>query len=145
MKKNASAIFRTVFLFFCFSIVLAACDKNTDEKFVKDEKSLTAKDKQNKPAGIFKARHIGSFCAYTIVQIQDSAFYSYGMEWTNSIGQTYHNVFSVKNHCDFTKSNLKINESFNCKIVENAVTENCMVCLGFMETPPLQHNINVVR
>lgn len=137
MKKNASTIFRTVFLSFCFLFTLAACNKNNDEKVLKD--------RENKTSGCFKARFIGSFCSYNIVQIQDSAFYRYGMDWTDSQGKTYQHVFSVKNYCDFGSANLKINEIFNCKIVEKATIESCVVCLGFMETPPLLHNINVVK
>lgn len=144
MKKNASAIIMSVFLFFCILIGLVACEKNMEEK-PRNENPLTAKDRQNKISKIFKARLITSFCAYNIVQIQDSAFYNYGMDWTDSQGNAHQHVFSVRNHCDFGTANLKVNETFDCKIVEKALVEDCIVCLGFMETPPLHHNINVVK
>ena len=67
------------------------------------------------------------------------------MDWTDSQGNAYQHVFSVRNHCDFATANLKADETFNCKIVEKAIVEDCIVCMGFMETPPLHHNINVVK
>ena len=145
MKKNANIIFISVFLSFCFLIGFVACDKNNVEKPLKDEKPLIAKESQKNISEIFKARLIASFCAYNIVQIQDSAFYSYGMDWTDSQGNTYQHVFSVSNYCDFATANLKVDETFDCKIVEKATVENCIVCMGFMETPPLLYNINVVK
>lgn len=144
MKKNASAIIMSVFLPFCFLIGLVACEKNMEEK-PRIENVLTPKEGQNKTSKIFKARLLASFCAYNIVQIQDSTFYNYGMDWTDSQGNAYQHVFSVRNHCDFGAANLKVNETFDCKIVEKAIVEDCVVCLGFMETPPFLHNIYIVK
>ena len=132
------------FIIFCFLIGFAACEKN-ENTLNKDKNLLSAKGQQKDISKTFKARLKTSFCAYSIVQIQDSAFYSYGMDWTDSQGNTYKHVFSVKNYCDFDTANLKVDETFDCKIVEKATVENCIVCFGFMETPPLLHNINVVK
>ena len=138
MKKNAHAIIMPVFLPLCILIGFVACEN-------KMKNEPTAKVGQNKTSEIFKTKLIASFCAYNIVQIQDSAFYNYGMDWTDSQGRPYQHVFSVKNHCDFARANIKVNEAFDCKIVDKASDVNCSVCEGFMETPPLHHNINVVK
>lgn len=93
----------------------------------------------------FQSKLIASFCAYNIVQIQDSAFYHYGTEWTNTEGVTFQHVFAVKNHCDFSTAKLKINDTFSCQVVEKPTIENCDVCMGFMEVPKVQHFISVVK
>lgn len=140
MKKNANGIIVSVLMCFIFT----ACNKN-ENSLKKNKNSLVTKEKQNINSKIFKAKLITSFCAYNIVQIQDSDFFSYGMNWTDPQGKTYQHVFSVKNYCDFAAVNLKADETFNCKIIEKATIEDCVVCMGFMETPPLYHNINIVK
>lgn len=143
MKKKATGLMPFVLLIY-ISISIIACEKKVEEKS-KDENSLTGKERQNKTSKTFKARLITSFCAYNIVQIVDSSLHNYGMDWTDSQGNAYQHVFSVSNHCDFGTANLKVNETFDCKIVEKAIVEDCIVCMGFMETPPLLHNISVVK
>lgn len=144
MKRNANTIIKTLLLPFCVLLVFTACNKH-EAPLNKSENPLAAKGTQRNTSEIFKARLISSFCAYNIVQIVDSAFYNYGMNWTDSQGKTYQHVFAVKNYCDFGTANLKVNETFKCEIVEKAKVEDCIVCLGFMETPPLQYNIIVGR
>ena len=124
------------FVLCCF-IGLASCERSN--------KSLTIKDGQKNISTIFKPQLKTSFCAFNIVQIKDSAFFNYGVSWTDAQGKTYQYVFSIKNYCDFTAVNLKADETFDCKIIEKANNENCIVCMGFMETPPLYHSINIVK
>ncbi len=97
------------------------------------------------PNGTFKAKLLASFCAFHIVQIQDSAYYNQGMDWTDSQGKQYQHVFAVKNHCDFAKANIKAGDIFSCTILKEDGDANCVVCMGFMETPPLQKNVKVVN
>lgn len=92
-----------------------------------------------------KMKLIASFCAHHIVQIQDSAFYLQGMTWTNSQGTTYEHVFTVWNHCDFARSGIATGQEFMARIVGAADNQNCATCLGFLETPPLGHNLQVER
>lgn len=96
------------------------------------------------PQGIFRAKLVASFCAFQIVQIEDADGKGRGMDWTDPAGKPYKNVFTVKNHCDFGKAGLKVGDSFTAIIVEEPQDTTCAICMGFMETPPLQWNIKVV-
>lgn len=97
------------------------------------------------PQGSFKAKLLASFCAFHIVQIEDTDGKRYGMDWTDPSGKQYKNVFTVKNHCDFSKAGLKVGDSFTAAVVETPGETTCAVCFGYMETPPLQWNIQVVQ
>lgn len=133
MKQATSLSKKIFFIPFCILIFFVSCHPN-------------AKPVQQKNiAQTFKSKLIVSFCAFYVVQIQDSAFYHHGMEWTNAQGVTYQHVFTIKNYCDFSAANLKTDEIFNCTIVEKPTTESCNVCMGFMEAPSLQHCITVVK
>jgi hypothetical protein len=101
-------------------------------------------NKAAKTEGVFKARLVASFCAYNIVEIQDESYYGSGMNWKDAGGKEYKNVFAVSNFCDFAKNGLKVNDVFYCRIIERPLNEGCAVCMGFMETPPLSRNIEVV-
>ena len=105
---------------------------------------FSACSKPYAPEGDFKAKLLASFCAYHIVQIEDADGKGAGMDWTDPSGKEYKNVFTVKNHCDFAKTGIKVGETFKAVIIEKPVETNCTVCLGFMETPPLQWNIRVI-
>ncbi len=107
--------------------------------------SFTGCEKEEVTSQKFQAKLLASFCGFHIVQIRDSAFYKYGMNWTNSQGIAYEHVFAVKNHCSFVKAKVKPGEIFNCVVIENAKPINCVVCSGFMETPPLTHDIKVIK
>ena len=133
MKQAPSLSKKIFFIPICILICFVSCHPN-------------AKHVQQKNiAKTFKSKLIVSFCAFNIVQIQDSAFYHHGTEWTNAQGVTYQHVFTVKNYCDFSTTNVKIDELFNCIIVEKPTIESCNVCMGFMEAPSLQHCITVVK
>lgn len=101
--------------------------------------------KEEKAEGVFKAKLLASFCAFNIVEIQDKSFYNLGMSWKDSGGKEYKNVFAVANFCDFGKNGLKVNDVFYCRIIDRPLSESCAVCMGFMETPPLNRNIEVVK
>lgn len=103
---------------------------------------------REKPAsltGVFKARVADALCANVIVEIQDSSYYQYGMDWTNNAGKSYQHVFTVINNCEFAGKDLRPGESFLCKIVTSADQGNCYTCLAVMQTPPLAHLIKVVQ
>ena len=121
----------------CCSIGLVACETS--------DKSLATQDGQKFISTTFKAQLKISFCAFNIVQIKDSVFFHYGMSWTDAMGKTYKNVFSVKNHCDFKKDQLKVDEIFTCRIVDKSIVDTCVSCMGFMETPAIAHNIELIR
>lgn len=144
MKQTISLTKTLCFITLLIIVSLASCHRNA-RNVEKDIEPTTNNLEQKKITGTFKSKLISSFCAYNIVQIQDSAFYNYGMEWTDTQGKTYRHVFAVKNHCDFSTANLKIGEIFNCKIIEKPTIESCSVCMGFMEAPSLQQYIMVVR
>lgn len=95
--------------------------------------------------GRFKAKLIDSFCAFNIVQIQDTKGNAKGMDWTNSAGTQYKNVFTVQNFCEFNAAGVKEGETFSAEIVEDANGPACAVCYGYMETPPLQLSIRVIQ
>ena len=94
---------------------------------------------------VFEAKLLDSFCAFNIISIENPAFYSLGMKWKNSQGTTLEHVFSVANPCDFNVSGVKKGETFRCRIIKEPRSNSCAVCMGFMETPPLQYHIEVVR
>jgi hypothetical protein len=102
-------------------------------------------NKEKNTSGVFKAKLVASFCAYNIVEIQDERYFDLGINWKAASGQEYKNVFAVANFCDFGKSGVKVNEVFNCRIIQKPKEENCAVCMGFMDTPPLNRNIEVVE
>ena len=78
------------------------------------------------------------------MQIQGSDFYSYGVNCTNALGKEYQHVFTIKNQCDFVNAHVKAGENFSCSIVDKAAVSNCSFCGGFLDSPPLRHNISVV-
>jgi hypothetical protein len=106
---------------------------------------VTGCTKEKNKEGVFKAKLVASFCAYNIVEIQDERFYDLGMNWTSPNGTFYKNVFAVSNFCDFGFSGVKVNDVFNCRIIEKPLNESCAVCSGYMDTPPLNRNIEVVE
>lgn len=101
--------------------------------------------KEKLPEGRFEAKLVASFCSYNIVEITDSRFKNAGLEWKNASGKQYNNVFTVKNYCEFAKSGIKTGDRFYAIIADSATETNCAVCLGYMDTPPLQLNIKVVE
>lgn len=98
-----------------------------------------------KLSGTFKAKLVASICGHHIVEIEDSNFYRLGTNWKNSEGIAYKNIFTVANHCDFTKAELKVGDLFECEITEKAAEESCMTCEAYMETPELKRNVKVVK
>ncbi|HEX4958168.1 MAG TPA: hypothetical protein VFV46_08315 [Lacibacter sp.] len=106
---------------------------------------ISSCNKEEKTDGVFKAKLVASFCAYNIVEIQDKSFYGLGMNWKASNGTEYKNVFAIANFCDFAKHGLKVNDVFNCRVIERPLAESCAVCMGYMETPPLNRNIELVQ
>jgi hypothetical protein len=124
-QSNKKALMKSYYLlFFIFLLLFSACSKSYA------------------PEGNFKAKLLASFCAYHIVQIEDGRG---GMDWTDPTGKEYKNVFTVKNHCDFAKTGIKVGDTFKAVIIDEPVETDCAVCMGFMETPPLQWNIRVVE
>ena len=143
MRHIATQSFILYLLIFCVVIGSVSCERN---QHIQDDKkkTLSFNRQQSDTEKLFKARLIVSFCAFHIVKIEDSAFYSYGMNWTNAEGKEYQHVFSIKNHCDFMNANVKTGEIFTCSIVDKAAVNNCSFCEGFLDSPPLRHNIRVV-
>ncbi|WP_407526568.1 hypothetical protein PDL71_05700 [Lacibacter sp. MH-610] len=107
--------------------------------------SFSSCSKEEKAEGVFKAKLIASFCAYNIVEIQDKNYFNLGMTWTSPSGTVYNNVFTVSNYCDFNAKGIKVNELFDCRILEKETQDGCGICYGYMETPPLNRNIEVVK
>ena len=130
-------------LLFCVVIFSISCERNQHIQGG-DKKTLSFNGQQSDTAKLFRVRLVASFCAFHIVQIKDSAFYSYGMNWTNAQGKEYQHVFSIKNHCDFMSAHVKTGENFTCCIVDKDTVTNCSFCEGFLDSPPLRHNIRVV-
>ena len=144
MKQKISLSKSLIIITLGMTINFASCHRiaKNSEKQLKPINNNVEQKNITKP---FKSKLIASFCAYHILQIQDSAFYKYGMEWRDAQGIAYQNVFTVKNHCDFSITKLKIGETFSCEIVKKPTIENCNVCMGFMEAPSLQQIISVVK
>lgn len=105
---------------------------------------ISSCSKEDNPEGVFEAELVGSFCGYQIVEIRDSAYTNLGMGWRNASGRFYNSVFTVNNVCDFGKTGIKVNDKFKCRIIEKPITDNCVVCAGFMEHPDKKQNIQVV-
>ena len=107
---------------------------------------FTASCSKNKlPEGRFEAKLVASFCSYNIVEITDSRFKNAGLDWKDGTGKQYKNVFTVKNYCDFGKAGLKTGDRFTAILVDSATEDGCAVCMGYLETPPLQLTIKVVE
>ena len=118
-----------IIMYFLSLIILNACSKDDSSK----------KDHHTDSIASFKVKVEASFCAYTILSVQDSAFYNKGMKW-----KEYDHVFSVSNPCD-RPDYLKIGEIYTCKIIDKPKKTDCIVCMGFMETPPLDRNVLLFR
>lgn len=106
--------------------------------------TLTACNKHSSSQRAFEAKLLTSFCAFHIVQITDVDGKEQGMNWTDPSGKEFKNVFTVKNHCDFGKAGLKVGDRFKAVILDKPVETNCASCMGFIETPQLQWNIQVI-
>lgn len=137
MSKKFSTLTKLIALILWSFLGFVSCDSGDNKQTIKDGPQNISTH--------FKAQLKTSFCAFNVVQIVDSAFFNYGMSWTDALGKNYEHVFSVKNHCDFNNEHLKVDEIFNCRIVDRAIVDTCMACMGFMETPSLLHNIQVVK
>jgi len=79
----------------------------------------------------FQVRVVASFCAYTILEIQDPEYSELGMDW-----KQFKNVFTVANPCDLPEG-MQVDMSYKCRVIEKPIIGNCIQCTGFMETPPL--------
>ena len=101
--------------------------------------------KEKLPEGRFEAKLVASFCSYHIVEITDARYKNAGLDWKDASGKQYNNVFTVKNHCDFAKSGIKTGDRFYAIIADSATEAGCAVCMGFLDTPPLQLNIKIVE
>ena len=88
MRYIATQSFILYLLIFCVVIGSVSCERNQDIQHDK-KKTLSFNRQQSDTEKLFKARLIVSFCAFHIVQIEDSAFYGYGMNWTNAEGKEY--------------------------------------------------------
>lgn len=106
---------------------------------------ITACSKPCLPEGSFKAKLVASFCGFHIVQVEDSNATGLGMDWTDPSGKEYKNVFTVKNPCDIANAGLKTGDSFTSQIIDIPQQVSCVICDGFMETPPLKWSIKVTK
>jgi hypothetical protein len=106
---------------------------------------ISSCEKEEKTEGVFKAKLVASFCAYNFIEIQDKSFYGLGMNWKAPDGKEFKNVFTIANFCDFAKHGIKAGDVFNCRVIERPLAESCAVCFGYMETPPLNRTIEVVK
>lgn len=120
-------------LLFLISAGFVSCEKC--------EQPAGDKDQKRSNSAVFRAKLARSFCAYNIVEILDTAFYSYGMNWTDPDGNVYRNAFTVENYCEFDKYLLSEQEIFNCQLVDDAEPNDCYKCEGFLYTPPLIHKV----
>ncbi len=94
----------------------------------------------------FKAKFVAGMCGQIIIEILDSNYYDKGMNWTNSSGQLYHHVFTVRNPCDLNPSTLNVGgDIFDCVLIASPDKTNCITCLAYMETPPKTWNIKVKK
>ncbi|MBY0477866.1 MAG: hypothetical protein K2Q24_09495 [Chitinophagaceae bacterium] len=106
---------------------------------------LMACEKEKLLTGTFKARYVAGMCGQNIIEILDSAYIDRGMDWTNTAGQSMKNVFTVQNHCDFSRANLKAGDIFECAIIASPDKTGCVVCMAYMETPPKAWNVKVMK
>ena len=111
-------------------IILCSCSKQSESN---------NQDNNTDTTSSFRVKVEASFCAYTILSIQDTAFYDKGMKW-----KEYDHVFSVSNPCD-RPADLKTGELYKCIIIDKPIKTDCAVCMGFMETPPLERNVLLFR
>ena len=122
-------LFLPLLLFFFAFTSFDGCKKSAlDTKPVKKDSTYAE----------FKIKIVAQFCAYTIVEIQDEEYYSLGMDW-----EQYKHVFTVENPCDLPAA-LKVGDVVGCRIIPQPINTSCVVCMGFMETPPLKSSILVI-
>ncbi len=119
--------FQSLFLAGILAVVFYGCEK---------EQALTE---------TFKVKFIAGMCGQNIIEILDSNYYDKGINWTNTNGQSFKNVFSVQNHCDFELANLKAGDVFNCRLIAGPGKRGCTVCMAYMEIPPKAWNVKVVK
>jgi hypothetical protein len=122
-------------LFVLFPMTLFSFINGCNKEKMPDDLDIDIKDTSSS----FMVKVEASFCAYTILSVQDSAFYNKGMKWKD-----YDHVFSVSNPCD-RPADLKTGELYKCIIIDKPKKTDCIVCMGFMETPPLERNVLLFR
>jgi hypothetical protein len=126
--------FASTFFFLSFFLIVG-CIKPRPEHCKPEERPTD----NPKISNTFKVKVERRFCAYTILSIQDPEYYSKGIDWDN-----LQHVFSVGNFCDLP-ANLVVGEAYQCEIIDKPIIENCNVCMGFMETPPIKYNVLLTR
>lgn len=93
----------------------------------------------------YKAKLVVAYCSFYIIEILEPDDSEQGIEWTDSKGKNYENVFTVANFCDFQQSGIKTGQLFSYRIIPDTSKNNCAVCLGYIETPSLKRSIAVVN
>lgn len=93
----------------------------------------------------YKGQLLTLYCAFAVVDILNSDVFEEGVEWRDGRGTLHRNAFTVGNICDFYKAGLKAGDTFEYRIIDAPVDQECEVCLGYIETPSLRKTIQVVR
>lgn len=92
-----------------------------------------------------KGKLIAAYCAFYVVEIQNPDVFEEGVDWRTGDGTVLSNTFTIGNFCDFSRSGVKVGDTFEYQVVKDSVSNNCMVCLGYLEAPSLYKNIRVVK
>ena len=92
-----------------------------------------------------EGRIIRVTCATTVIQVLNND--TIGVDgWKDSMSsdaQTYDNVFSVANKCDFSES-YKAGQKFRFKISEKK-SADCMVCMMYDAPPEASYSIELCK
>ncbi|MBN8854214.1 MAG: hypothetical protein BGO55_07455 [Sphingobacteriales bacterium 50-39] len=100
------------------------------------------------PSGPYTGKVVGDICSQYTIQLlsgnMDPA--RYVKNWKNpSTDSIYHNVFSLKNYCDFNRLGLHRGDTFQFSLIPDSTVQNCAVCLIYAPTPPISNSIKVTR
>ncbi|MFN8264691.1 MAG: hypothetical protein U0T11_01390 [Chitinophagaceae bacterium] len=94
---------------------------------------------------VYKGKLLAAYCAFYVVEIQNPDVFEEGIDWRTGEGTIISNAFTIGNFCDFSGSSIKVGDTFEYQVLKDSVSNNCMVCLGYLEAPSLYKNIRVVK
>jgi len=128
LKKTMHRLFQFPFL---FGVLFFAC-----------------KPSRMHSSGPYTGKVLGDLCSQYTIQLvsgdMDPARYL--KSWKNpSNDSVYHNVFSLKNYCDFSKLGIHRGETFQFTLVPDTAVQDCAVCEIYSPTPSLSNSIKVTR
>lgn len=135
MKHSYNAI---AYLLVCVFLMTAACDSGSTSGLGEGGDSHTFSGNNVK----FDVKVAATICGTAILEIQDEAFYEYGVDWENGAAVKYKHVFCTTFPC-FTE--VSTGEVIEIQLVDKLEPSECARCEAYLETPDKKYIVKVVK